>query len=45
MFIVRATSKRGSSSLHGERNVLDFPIKSGNIALRWSAGRGSKAVL
>src|SRR5258708_31014755 len=23
-----------------ERNVLDFPIISGNIALRWSAGRG-----
>ena len=39
MLIACATSKRFVLA-PWERNVLDSPFIAGNIALRWSAGRG-----
>ena len=40
MFIERATPK-DSSSLQRSETELDLRTIAGNIALRWSAGRGS----
>jgi len=39
MFIERVTSKKFFFA-PWERNVRDFEFIPGNIALRWSAGRG-----